>query len=76
MPCEDGLLLELRDDGSPFDPLAQNLPDVEADLDDSEVGGSGVFLARTLSSEANDHRAGEHNILQRVLSAGRKPKGA
>jgi serine phosphatase RsbU (regulator of sigma subunit)/anti-sigma regulatory factor (Ser/Thr protein kinase) len=76
MPYEDGLFLELMDDGSPFDPLAQNLPDVDADLDEREVGGLGVFLVRTLSSEANYHRAGEHNILQLVLSAGRKPKGA
>jgi len=72
VPYEGGLFLELMDDGSPFNPLAQNLPDVDADLDDREVGGLGVFLVRTLTSEANYHRAGEHNVLQLVLGSEQK----
>jgi len=76
VPYEDGLFLELMDDGMPFDPLAQNLPDVDAELEDREVGGLGVFLVRTLSSEVNYHREGDHNVLQLVLNAGRKIKGA
>ncbi|MBU8545604.1 MULTISPECIES: ATP-binding protein [Roseomonadaceae] len=50
-PGPEGLLVRLTtiDDGQPFDPTAQDMPDVEAELEDRAIGGLGMFLVREMT---------------------------
>jgi sigma-B regulation protein RsbU (phosphoserine phosphatase) len=60
---DERLLLEFEDDGSAFDPLAQNLPDIDAPISDRRIGGLGVLLVRQLSQELRYRRSERHNLL-------------
>ena len=64
---EDRVLLCFRDDGAPFDPLEQPLPNLECDIEERPIGGLGVHLIRTLADEISYVREGRHNILHVVL---------
>lgn len=55
--------LSFEDDGSPFDPLAQNLPDVDVPLEDRGIGGLGVLLVRELGREVRYQRRNGLNLL-------------
>lgn len=59
----DRVQLRFEDDGVCFDPLAQNLPDVDAPLDEREVGGLGVLLVRELGRDVLYQRVGALNRL-------------
>ncbi|SDD24703.1 SpoIIE family protein phosphatase [Aquimonas voraii] len=48
--------LRFEDDGSPFDPLAQNLPDVDIPIEERGIGGLGVLLVRELARDAHYER--------------------
>ena len=61
------ITLSFRDDGAPFDPLAHPSPDLEADLEDRDIGGLGVHLVRTLADEITYVREARHNLLRVVL---------
>jgi anti-sigma regulatory factor (Ser/Thr protein kinase) len=61
------ITLSFRDDGDPFDPLAHPSPDLEADLEDRDIGGLGVHLVRTLADEITYVREARHNLLRVVL---------
>lgn len=39
----------VEDDGRPFDPLAHAEPDLDASMDDREIGGLGVHFARSMT---------------------------
>jgi len=58
--------LELRDDGRPFDPLAQPAPDLEAPPETRDPGGLGLVLVRALVDEASYRREGGSNVLRIV----------
>lgn len=66
----DGPLLELefRDNGRPFDPLAQAAPDLDADIVERPVGGLGVHLIKELSQSAHYRREGMDNVLSLTLN--------
>jgi serine/threonine-protein kinase RsbW len=48
---DDGLVITLRDCGQPFIPEEVPAPDIEADLEQREVGGLGLFFIRQLMDE-------------------------
>ncbi|MCF3932729.1 ATP-binding protein [Acuticoccus sp. M5D2P5] len=54
----------VRDDGTPFDPLARQSPDTTASLEEREIGGLGVHLVRTMSQDLHYMREGRHNVLR------------
>ena len=61
----NGALVELSfiDHGYPFDPLEVKEPDLDAELEDRQVGGLGIFLVRTtMDGVSYEYRNGE-NIL-------------
>ncbi|WP_052813301.1 ATP-binding protein [Desulfonatronum thioautotrophicum] len=58
-----GFLIRFSDQGPPFDPLSQTLPDVTLDMDERTQGGLGILLAREMSSFQEYRREGESNIL-------------
>jgi serine/threonine-protein kinase RsbW len=47
----DGLTVTLVDCGRPFNPLDVPAPDLEADLEDREVGGLGLFFIHEMMDE-------------------------
>jgi len=51
---------EIEDDGLPFDPTVTPSPDPDTPLDDRQIGGLGLFLARSLSDEL--HYVREHGM--------------
>lgn len=59
-------VLEFRDEGPPFDPLAQPPPDLDAPLEQRTAGGLGLTLMRALVDEARYVRDGPANVLRLV----------
>ncbi len=57
------LSAEVVDDGRPFDPLSAPEPDLEAGLDERQVGGLGLFLVRQLMDEVAYRRQDGKNRL-------------
>lgn len=46
---EDGVLsIRLKDGGKPFNPLEKEDPDVNASLEDRDIGGLGIFLCKQM----------------------------
>ncbi|MCJ7683700.1 MAG: ATP-binding protein [Desulfobacteraceae bacterium] len=64
---EVGLILEISDNGAPFNILDVPDPDVTADISDREIGGLGVFFIKKMVDEAQYRRKGNSNILTLVF---------
>ena len=64
---DDGLHIEFRDTGKPFDPLAQPSPAIDDDILDRPIGGLGVHLVREIAKSVSYTRVEPHNILRVVL---------
>jgi len=59
----DRIALRFEDDGQAFDPLAQNLPDVDRPIAEREIGGLGVLLMLELGRAHRYAREGGRNRL-------------
>jgi sigma-B regulation protein RsbU (phosphoserine phosphatase) len=57
------LSLTITDDGQPFNPFARNAPDVEAAIDDREIGGLGIHLVQNVMDEVAYRRRTEQNVV-------------
>ncbi|MHB8910917.1 MAG: ATP-binding protein [Syntrophales bacterium] len=57
------LLVEIADQGVPFNILTRDDPDREAGIEERTVGGLGIFLVKRLVREIRYRREGERNIL-------------
>jgi len=64
---EVGFVIEVMDDGIPFNILSLPDPDVTSGISDRKVGGLGVFLVRELVNEIRYRRDGDRNILTLVF---------
>jgi len=62
----DQITIELADQASPFDPLSLPEPDLEADIDDRQIGGLGIFLTRKLMNAVTYRFEDGKNILTMV----------
>jgi PAS domain S-box-containing protein len=60
------LVVNITDDGIPFNAFSQEEPDTEADLEDRAVGGLGIHLVRNLMDEVNYQRGIGRNIVTLV----------
>jgi serine/threonine-protein kinase RsbW len=67
----DGVLVEVEDDGRPFDPLQTPPPDLTLPLEQRPIGGLGVHLIRNLMDEVSYARVGGRNVLKMVKHLGR-----
>lgn len=66
---ENALTIEIVDDGRPFDPLNDApIPDVNAELDERNIGGLGVHLVRKMMDDVRYRRAEGKNYLTLVTS--------
>ena len=60
----EGVVIDVIDDGGPFDPLREAAaPDVEATLEVRNIGGLGVFFVKTLMDHVEYRRENDHNRL-------------
>ena len=60
----DELQMEIRDNGSPFDPLTEGQrAELGADIDHARVGGLGVHLITRLTDTQSYHRENNQNVL-------------
>jgi phosphoserine phosphatase RsbU/P len=59
-------VLEFRDQGKAFDPLAQPAPDLDIPWERRPLGGLGLTLVRALVDEARYVREGAANVLHLV----------
>ena len=57
------LVIQTVDWGVPFDPLSLPDPDIEAPIEERDIGGLGVFMMRQIMDEVSYKREGERNIL-------------
>ncbi len=55
--------LRFTDWGPPFNPLEQSAPDVNAGLEDRQIGGLGIHLVRHAADEVSYRREGGTNVL-------------
>lgn len=62
---QDALLLtiELRDAGTPFNPLEKEDPDVTKRAEDREVGGLGIFLCKKMMDSIEYRYENGNNVL-------------
>lgn len=66
------LAIEVVDDGLAFDPTASSPPDLDAELDERELGGLGLFMVREMSDEIGYRRVGDCNhlrVIKRIKTA-------
>lgn len=60
---KEGIRITISDNGCSFNPLEQKPPDLEADLDERQVGGLGIFFVRQLVKEMRYSRENGKNKL-------------
>ena len=65
-------VVEISDEGAPFDLLSLPDPDTTSDIMDRQIGGLGVFFIRQLTDDVSYRREDGRNILRMVL----QPAGA
>lgn len=59
----EGMSIEISDSAPKFNPLMMPEPDVEADLDEREIGGLGIFLVRKVMDSVSYRYENQKNIL-------------
>ena len=64
---DDGLHIEFRDNGKPFDPLTQPPPAIDEHILHRPIGGLGLHLVREIAKSVSYTRVEPHNILRVVL---------
>jgi anti-sigma regulatory factor (Ser/Thr protein kinase) len=70
---EAWLRFEVEDDGRPFDPTAQAIPDTTAGLEHRQVGGLGIHFIRRVVAGMTYRRQGDHNLLTLTLRLAAPP---
>jgi sigma-B regulation protein RsbU (phosphoserine phosphatase) len=57
------LVITITDSGVPFNPFGMNAHDVQASLEERDIGGLGIHLVRTLMDEVDYIRRAGHNVV-------------
>ena len=60
----DQVVLEFRDGGRPFNPVAQAPPDLSVPADEREPGGLGIFLVKQMMDEMDYKYESGQNVLR------------
>jgi anti-sigma regulatory factor (Ser/Thr protein kinase) len=60
---QERLTVTLTDDGPPFDPFDQAVPDTTLSVEERPIGGLGIHLVRQLVDEASYHRRDGCNVV-------------
>lgn len=66
------MVISFADEGRPYDPLSLPEPDIDAELDDRQIGGLGVFLVRTtMDNVGYEHKDGQNILtIEKELKSG------
>ena len=62
--------LEVIDDGREFDPLAAPAPNIDAPIENREIGALGIHLIRELATKLTYERRSAKNVLTMVFEDG------
>jgi anti-sigma regulatory factor (Ser/Thr protein kinase) len=62
-PRNDELCLCIEDDGTPFNPIEFQTPDVTCSVEDCKIGGLGIHIMKKLMDELCYQRCDDKNIL-------------
>ncbi len=62
------LILDISDNGIPFDPLSLSEPNLTPNVSDRKVGGLGVFFIRKMTDDVRYRRDGNANVLTLIFS--------
>ena len=66
---EEDLVIEITDEGKPFDPLHDAPePDMESPVEERHIGGLGVYLVRTMTSAMQYRREDGKNHMTVAMS--------
>lgn len=69
------LVLEVEDDGRPFNPLQSPPPDLERPIEERQVGGLGLLLVRELTNGIEyDRVQGKNRLVMRKKIEGSGPR--
>jgi anti-sigma regulatory factor (Ser/Thr protein kinase) len=60
---DETVTMTFIDGGRPFDPISAPTPDVTLSAAEREIGGLGIYIARSVMDEASYSRNGDRNIL-------------
>lgn len=66
--ADDFLQLVFSDEGAAFDPTTAEEPDVDAALEDREIGGLGIYLVHKLVDKVEYQRLNNQNILTLTIN--------
>jgi anti-anti-sigma factor len=68
----DRLCVTLTDNGKPFNPFETSAPDTALPVEERQIGGLGIHLARGLMDEVAYHRRADRNVvsLTKLLAGG------
>lgn len=66
-PTDAGLQLHIADDGLPFNPLASQCVDTDADLAARDIGGLGLHLVRQFADDFAYLRMDDRNVVDIYL---------
>ncbi len=62
---KSSLVFTIKDHGAPFDPTQTEAPDTTSGLEDRQIGGLGIFLARQMMDSINYSRSEDgYNVLE------------
>ena len=62
----NGIVMEIIDQGVPFNPLEKPDPDLDVPLEEREIGGLGIFMIKQIMDEVSYRRNNDKNILTLV----------
>ena len=60
---DEWVVLTIRDDGIPFNPMTVQPPDLSQPFHEREIGGLGIHLVKSMFDEMCYHRTVGHNVL-------------
>ncbi len=63
MRDDEMLVIRIEDDGLPFDPARADGPDLPCALEESEVGGLGIHIAKKMMDEFAYERRDDRNVI-------------
>jgi len=65
----DGVVrMVISDPGPPFDPVAEDAPNLDLSLDERELGGLGIFLLKEMMDQITYDRVSDRNVVTLVKS--------
>jgi serine/threonine-protein kinase RsbW len=69
---KERMVIEITDEGIPFNPLLRVDPDRTPVLQERKIGGLGIYFIKSLMDDVQYRREGEKNILSLVVYKGKR----